>query len=232
MGYNRLTGRERMMQVCTAQLGKGYSEQSPQGSDGDGHYWYPGQPWPTHYDCSGLVRTTCWSAGIPVSNMNANDQWLQHLGGVVADDDLLLPADIGAFLGGENEPGYAGHTGIVERADPDGTVHIINAYDTALGVIRSVTHRNADNSSGLGPLGWYRPVDFLPPAPRPVAPPTQAELTARRLVGLATPDEALAARNNGWALFVWDGSRFLPAANDQPFDTPEYANKAWHNKRA
>ena len=151
--------------VSTARLllGTAYSEQSPIGSDGDGHDWMPGEPWPNHLDCSGSVVVVCRRAGFhAISNGSANDQWLQHLGGIVHFNEPLLPGDIGCFMGIENRPGYAGHTGIVENYDPHTrTGTLLNAYDTQKGFCSLFFNRNqtTNESNGLGVVGFYRPAN-------------------------------------------------------------------------
>jgi hypothetical protein len=225
---NRTTGAAELVKVAVTQIGKPYSEQSPQGSDGDGHLWYPGEPWPTFFDCSGLAYTSCRAVGIPLSNMTSEAQWAQHLGGVVPDHDPLLPADLGFFVGaGGPSPG---HVGIVESYDTrTGEITLINAADTQLGVIRSSLARFVPGWT----VGYTRPCNWLPLPPAPnVDPPTQAELDARNLVALAGPGEAHQAVANGWALYVWsDSETFLPAGRVEPHGTPEYANKNWRTKR-
>lgn len=242
---NRAQGASRLLSVLRAQLGKPYSQQSPQGSDGDGHLWAPGEPWPDFFDCSGLVYTgfTAVDQGatplIDISDGNADDQWGQSAGGRVAVDDPLAPGDVGSFLGAEDTPGYAGHTGIVESYDPASrTLTLLNAYDTQLGVCRipNVARDNAtDNSQGLAVLGFYRPLSLLPAAPAPVpsGTPTAAQCAARLVEELPTPADVAQATENGWTLFCWCSTRFLPwpADEDYPAATPVYANRSWRKKR-
>lgn len=144
-------------------LGTPYSEQSPPGSFEDGHEWMPGDPWPKKIDCSGSIVVCLRRAGFgAINNGTANDQWLQHLGGIVHSNEPLLPGDIACFLGINNTPGYAGHTGIVEEYDHVTKLGLLlNAYDTAQGFCRlefnRLQHTNGDN--GLGVVGCYRPVN-------------------------------------------------------------------------
>lgn len=146
-------------------LGTVYSMQSPQGSDGDGHDWMPGDPWPTFLDCSGFVVVCLRRAEFgAINNGNANDQYLQHLGGLVHPSLPLQPGDVGSFLGAENIPGYAGHTGIVSRYDErTRTGTLVNAYNQVLNTCEIPFNRdqttNGDN--GLGVLGFYRPVNRI-----------------------------------------------------------------------
>lgn len=146
-------------------LGTRYSEQSPVGSDGDGHDWMPGDPWPNHLDCSGSIVVCLRRAGFKaISNGNAEDQWKQHLGGIVHPNEPLEPGDIGCFLGIENIPGYAGHTGIVETFNH--TLHtgtLLNAYDTQKGFCRLPFNRLqvTNETNGLGVVGFYRPVNRI-----------------------------------------------------------------------
>lgn len=152
-----------MVTFARTQIGKPYSEQSPNGSEGDGHLWYPGEPFPTHYDCSGLIVTVLRRFGFhAISNGTAQDQWKQHLGGIVHSNEELQPGDVGAFLGIENIPGYAGHTGLVatyNHAKRTGT--LINAYDTERGVCEIPFNRDQIHnlSNGLGVVGFYRPAN-------------------------------------------------------------------------
>jgi hypothetical protein len=141
----------------------GYSEQSPIGSEGDGHDWLPDDPWPDALDCSGTDVVCVRRAGFGAfSNGSANDQWLQHLGGIVHPSQILLPGDLGFFLGIENRPGYAGHTGVVESFNP--ITHsglLLNAYDSAKGFCRIPFNRlqTTNETNGLGVVGFTRPAN-------------------------------------------------------------------------
>jgi hypothetical protein len=152
-----------IVKFALSQVGKGYSEQSPNGSDGDGHLWNLGEPFPDVYDCSGLVVTSCIHARIPaISRGNANDQWIQHLGGVVPENVDLQPGDIGCFMGANNVPGYAGHTGIVVSYDSKTRSGVlVNAYDTQRGVCTIAFDRgqSTNQANGLGVIGFYRPAN-------------------------------------------------------------------------
>ena len=151
--------------VATAEalLHTPYSEQSPAGSDGDGHDWMPGDPWPTRVDCSGEVVVCLRRAGFfSISNGNANDQWRQHLGGIVHPSQPLLPGDVGCFLGSDNTPGYAGHTGIVAEYDHETrTGLLLNAYDSERNNCEIPFNRDQVHnlSNGLGVVGFYRPAN-------------------------------------------------------------------------
>jgi hypothetical protein len=103
------------------------------------------------------------SAGLGAfSNGNANDQWRQHLGGIVHPSHRLLPGDLGFFLGSDNTPGYAGHTGIVESFNHlTHTGVLLNAYDTEMGFCRINFSRlqKTNESNGLGVVGFTRPAN-------------------------------------------------------------------------
>lgn len=133
------------------------------GSDGDGHDWLPGMAWPLDLDCSGTDVVCARSAGLGAfSNGNANDQWRQHLGGIVHPSHRLLPGDFGFFLGSDNTPGYAGHTGIVESFNHlTHTGVLLNAYDTEMGFCRINFSRlqKTNESNGLGVVGFTRPAN-------------------------------------------------------------------------
>lgn len=176
MGYTRENGGAAIAAEAKRLLGIGYSEQSPVGSDGDGHDWMPGERWPTKLDCSGTVVVVLRSVGLhAISNGSAEDQWLQHLGGIVHPSEVLRVGDIGAFLGVNNTPGYAGHTGVVTEFDHmthEGV--LLSAYDTQLGVcdIRFSRLQHDNGTNGLGVVGFYRPANRFPvsqpgPGPRP-----------------------------------------------------------------
>ena len=169
MTFTRQNGGAAIVKFALTQVGKGYSEQSPSGSEGDGHLWYPGEPLPTVYDCSGFVCTCLRSVGIhAISNGNAQDQWKQHLGGIIPAQNPLMPGDVGAFLGSENVPGYAGHTAIVVTYDHVSRVGtLVNAYDTEKGVCEIAFDRPQvhNGNNGLGVLGFYRPANRFPSDP-------------------------------------------------------------------
>jgi cell wall-associated NlpC family hydrolase len=237
MTLHQREARHLILSVARTQLGKPYSEQSPQGSDGDGHYWIPGEVWPWIFDCSGLTHTCGRAAGILISDGNADMQFRQHLGGIVPIGEPLLPADFGAFLGGMGVPGYAGHTGIVESFDVvTGAGVMINAYDTQYGVCRTPFQRGgSDNAQGVAPLGFYRPVNILPPDPMPVpdaVPPTQDEIDDAGLMRVS-PEQRAVALSNGWALWAWSGHKFVgfPEPPDVATSDGVYANKQFARKR-
>lgn len=168
MAYNKSNGGVAMVTLGGKQVDKGYSEQSPSGSFGDGHLWAPPEPSPIKFDCSGLMRFLTLSVGCPITAGNADEQWKESRGGRVSTLDILKPGDIGAFLGAENTPGYAGHTGMVVSYNANlRTGLLLNAYDTARGVCIIGFNRNqlTNGSNGLGVLGFYRPAASLPAAP-------------------------------------------------------------------
>ena len=164
---DRSEGAALIVSTARLLLGTPYSEQAPHGSDGDGHDWTPGDPWPNHLDCSGSVVVCLRRVGLhAISNGSANDQWLQHLGGRVHPSEPLEPGDIGCFMGIENTPGYAGHTGIVAEYNHDTrTGLLLNAYDTASGFIELAFNRNQvhNEDNGLGVVGFYRPANRVAP---------------------------------------------------------------------
>lgn len=179
MSFNQSNGGAAIVAAADTQIGKPYSEQSPPGSDDDGHLWSPGDPDPTYFDCSGLVHYATAIAGCPVSEGNANDQWIQSLGGKVPNSAPLVPGDVCAFMGVNNIPGYAGHIGIVQTYDNvanSGT--LVNAYDTAEGVTTTPFTRTqvTNGNNGLGWVGAFRPSNSLPPAPTPPPVPTEDTL--------------------------------------------------------
>lgn len=222
---NRKAGAHRVVEVAITQLGKPYSEQSPAGSDGDGHLWVPGEPWPTFFDCSGLAFTSCSAAGIPLSNMRSEDQWAQHLGGVVPDSDPLLPADLGFFVGvGGPSPG---HVGIVESYDAaSDTIVLVNAADTELGVIRSTLPRHAPGWT----VGYTRPCNVLPDV---LPAPTEVVLDRAGLLQLANTADATTAALNGWTIWRWSvDAQWFVRAQFEPWPSfPLYASVHFQTKR-
>jgi cell wall-associated NlpC family hydrolase len=166
IGLTQANGGAAIVDTARLLLGINYSEESPNGSDGDGHDWMPGDPWPLELDCSGLVTVVCRRVGLfSISNGNANDQWQQRLGGLVHPSEDLKPGDIGAFLGSKNVPGYAGHTGVVvgyDRLTRQGI--LLSAYTTATGVCEIPMNRDQVNNgtNGLGVIGFYRPANRFP----------------------------------------------------------------------
>lgn len=163
MAIPRFRRGNAIVAFALTQLGKPYSEQSPVGSDGDGHLWKLGEPFPDAWDCSGLVVVSCLRARIPlISRGSANDQWLQHLGGVVQPHVKLQAGDVGCFMGAENRPGYAGHTGIVVSYNAKTRTGVLaNAYDTQRGVCLIAFNRDqvTNEDNGLGVIGFYRPAN-------------------------------------------------------------------------
>ena len=218
-----------LAQFAVTQVGKGYSEQSPAGSDGDGHLWVPGEPYPNVYDCSGLVHTAGTLYGLAISPGNAQSQWTQHLGGVVVPSQPLVPGDIGSFMGSDNVPGYAGHTGIVISYNAKTRTGImVNAADPQQGVCESMFIRGqATNVNGLGVIGFYRPANSVP-VPTPA--PSPAQLAAHGYVRLLNPAQAHTAQANGWQLLVWNGIGFSNSPANLPKGTPEYASARWRTK--
>jgi hypothetical protein len=160
-GLTRKNGGDAMVLTARLLLGIKYSMQSPVGSDGDGHDWIPGDPWPDALDCSGLVVVVCRRVGLfSISNENADLQWLQHLGGRIHPSKPLEPGDIGSFMGIENIPGYVGHTGIVTEYNTHTKVGtLLSAYTTEDGVCEIPFDRNqtTNEENGLGVVGFYRP---------------------------------------------------------------------------
>ena len=246
MGYNQSTGGAAIVAAADAQVGKPYSEFGPPGSDDDGHYWEPGEPAPTAFDCSGLVRYATLAVGCPVVAWDAESQWEQSLGGRIPDTEPLLPGDICAFWGAEGIPGYAGHDGIVKSFDPStGNGMLVNAYDTAEGVCYTPFRRGQPNNgfNGLGWIGAYRPANSLPPAPKPPPaplapnpskkPPTAAELKLTNLVLMKNVAQAERAEKNGWTLWYWavDG-HFHAQINGKPTSVPLYANANWQKTKS
>ena len=160
-----ITAGQHIVDVASSLIGIGYSEESPSGSDGDGHDWEPGDARPTRLDCSGLVVVVLVTVGIRIiSRGTAQDQWLQHIGGIVHPDDELLPGDVMAFLGANNIRGYAGHTGIVaDYSTKTKTGLLINAYDTLRGTCELQFNRlqKTNEMNGLGVVGAYRPANRI-----------------------------------------------------------------------
>ena len=233
MTANRNDGGALIVQFARTQIGKPYSEQSPPGSFADGHLWQPGDPLPLEYDCSGLTHTSAVEVGISAfSPGNANDQWLQRLGGLVPDSEPLRPGDFGAFLGSENTPGYAGHTGIVATYNPatkEGT--LVNAYDTQMGVCEiPFTRPQITNGNGLGVLGFYRPANVLPLPPTKTAVPSAQVLASHGYTLMVDHAMAVEAVNNGWQLYVWNGFGFSNAVANEPVGTHEYASVHFRTK--
>ena len=230
MTVNRLTAGAAIVKFAQSQIGKGYSEQSPAGSDGDGHLWKPGDPLPNVYDCSGLVRTSCAYIGLlAMSEGNAQNQWAQHLGGIVPPQIALMPGDIGSFMGSDNVAGYAGHTGIVVSYNATTrTGTMVNAADPQQGVCESMFIRDqASNQNGLAVIGFYRPADSLAV---PTAAPTAIELAQHGYVRLLNPTQAATAIRNGWQLYVWNTIGFSNSPAHLPAGTPEYASVHWNTK--
>jgi hypothetical protein len=160
------TGGAEIVDTARLLIGIHYSEESPNGSDGDGHDWMPGDPWPLDLDCSGLVTVVCRRVGLfSISNGNANMQWQQALGGIVHPSEDLKLGDLGFFLGSKNIPGYAGHTGVIvdyDRLTRQGV--LLSAYTTADGVCEIAMNRDQvhNESNGLGVIGFTRPANRFP----------------------------------------------------------------------
>jgi hypothetical protein len=156
---------ERIVNSATRLLGIAYSEESPSGSDGDGHLWEPGEPLPDRLDCSGFVVVSLVSVGLlSYSRGNAAMQWKQHLGGVVQPDVELQPGDVGFFLGAYGSRSKPGHTGIVGDYDPKKrTGLLLNAYDSLRGSCEITFNREQQTNgmNGLGVVGWIRPANRI-----------------------------------------------------------------------
>jgi hypothetical protein len=48
---------------------------------------------------------------------------------------------------------------------------------------------------------------------------------------LKNPAEAAEALNNGWRIFIWDGSKFEDAPAKHPNNPTEYATIGWQKPR-
>lgn len=151
-----------------------YSEQELPGSDANGHLWMPGEPDPNEADCSGSVIMACRFVGIQISNGNADELFREFYQYHLGPNDLLLPGDVGAFMGAEGIPSYAGHTALIATYNAltrQGT--IVGEYDSADGWCELPFSRDqlANGNNGLGVIGFYRPASTLPNAPTPPPPP-------------------------------------------------------------
>ena len=69
-------------------------------------------------------------------------------------------------------------------------------------------------------------VPVPPPAPLPSS-PSAADLAKAGLTPLATPASAALATKNGWALYGWNGTKFVPWKADLLSGHTKYANKDW-----
>lgn len=163
MSDNSVAAGDQIVDVAMAMLGRHYSEESPSGSDGDGHLWERGEAYPDYLDCSGLVVVSLVAVGIIAINRGtAQSQWQQHLGGRIPANVDLMAGDVMSFMGINNRVGYAGHTGIVATYNAKTkTGTIVNAYDTLRGVCELPFNRlqRTNEMNGLGVVGAYRPAN-------------------------------------------------------------------------
>jgi len=113
---------------------------------------------PDYYDCSGLCERAYESVGIEITRTTYT-QWPSGAGPAVPsppDASNLLPGDLCYFAyvpGGQAE-----HVVMVVNTNIDGSVHIVAAADTALGIITdNFTPTLGANSGGIYYLGALRP---------------------------------------------------------------------------
>lgn len=172
---NSVTAGPAMVAFSRSLIGKiPYSEQELAGSDANGHNWFPGMPLPDEADCSGSVIMACREVGITISNGNANELFQEFAKYHLGPNGLLLPGDVGAFMGAEDVPGFAGHTALIASYNPatrQGT--IVGEYDTSEGWCELPFNRDqlTNGTNGLGVIGFYRPASTLPSPPAPPPPP-------------------------------------------------------------
>jgi cell wall-associated NlpC family hydrolase len=110
---------------CQKQVGHPYSSDPPDYGVG-----------PAAYDCSGLVQTAYLSAGVQIPR-TSEAQWDSSMAKVPPGIENLRPGDLVFFEGGGD---YAppGHVAIVNNTTlGTNDVVVVNAYDTAQGVIYS-----------------------------------------------------------------------------------------------
>lgn len=232
--WNSVNVIEPLIAMQASQDGKGYSELGPPGSDDDGHYWEPGDPIPTEFDCSGFEDWSWGEFGVFLNHGTAWAQWETAVGGRVPLISMRRGDSV--YFNGARPPD--GHVGTVLSFNPEtGLGTFRSALDTMSGVcVIPFSTRTAGGP--LAVVGATRPAASLPNPPvtpprPPTLPPVDVFITAnpkgsgdylcswstRRAVGIPDgPDEiqvettGVARHNINEATFAYFTPEVWPAA--------------------
>jgi hypothetical protein len=175
--------------------------------------------WPANgggTDCSGLVEWAYEQVGVYLPRTTYS-QYLVH---AIGPKTPYETGDL-IFIAGSDAIGKApGHVmiyvspGQVFQAPFTGEKIGQYPYDTSVFEYRT------------------RPSLALKPAPKPAwIPPTAHQIALACVVQLKNPAEAAEALNNGWRIFIWDGSKFEDAPAKHPNNPTEYATFGWQKRR-